>query len=132
MRTESRIYVGIGAFFVLIVAIYFLWSGDSGNSIFLVASALLGIMPGLYLGWWSRNMNPRPEDVEDVTPDEIRGEVGYFPTYTIWPFVLGMGVFLTALAFVFGEWTAVIGMGFVVSAAIGGTLSSKPNVSRHV
>lgn len=77
-------------------------------------------------------MSPRPEDVEDVTPDEIRGEVGYFPTYTIWPFVLGMGVFLTALAFVFGEWTAVIGMGFVVSAAIGGTLSSKPNVSRHV
>ncbi len=131
MRTESRIYVGMGVFFVLIVVIYFLWSGDSGNSIFLVASALLGIMPGLYLGWWARRMNPRPEDVETVTANEIEGVVGYFPSYTIWPFVLGMGAFLTALAFVFGEWTAIIGMGFILSAAIGGTLSSKPKASSH-
>ncbi|SHE66417.1 Cytochrome c oxidase subunit IV [Ferrithrix thermotolerans DSM 19514] len=131
MKLESRIYVGVGVFFVLVVVIYFLWSGDSGNSIFLVASALLGIMPGLYLGWWSRRMSPRPEDREDVSLEEIEGAVGYFPSYTIWPFVLGIGVFLTALAFVFGAWTAVIGMGFVISAAIGGTLSSKPKAMAH-
>ncbi len=125
MRTESRIYLGVGSFFLLILIVYFLWSKESTGSVLLLASAGLGILPGLYMGWWSRRMRPRLEDVEVVEPLDISGVVGTFPENTIFPFTLGIGAWLTGLAFVFGVWFAVIGMGFVLGAAVAATVESK-------
>ena len=125
MKNEFRIYFGIGVFFVAILLLYFLWSGDGGNSIMLLATSLLGLLPGAYLGWWSRRMSPRPEDLNVVTRDQISGSVGAFPTHTIWPFVLGMGAFFLGLSFVFGSWLAVVGLSFAFAAAFWGTLGSR-------
>ncbi len=124
VRNESRVYLGIGSFFVVVLIIYFLWSHESTGSVLLLASAGLGLMPGLYLGWWSRRMQPRLEDTE-VEPKDITGVIGQFPENTIFPFTLGVGVWLVGLAFVFGLWFAIIGMGFVFGAAIGATQESK-------
>lgn len=125
MKVESKIYLGVGGFFVGVVVLYFLWSGDGGNSIMLLASALLGLLPGAYLGWWAQRMELRPEDKPVVSREEIAGEVGAFPTHSIWPFVLGMGVFLVALSFVFGSWLAVVGLSFSFASGYWGTLSSR-------
>ncbi|MEX6429607.1 MAG: aa3-type cytochrome oxidase subunit IV [Ferrimicrobium sp.] len=125
MRNESRVYLGIGSFFVLILVIYFVWSRESTGSVLLLASAGLGLLPGLYIGWWSRRMQQRPEDIDEVAPRDITGVVGQFPENTIFPFTLGVGAWLVGLAFVFGLWFAIIGLGFVFGAAIGATLESK-------
>ena len=124
MRNESRVYLGIGSFFVLTLLIYFFWSRESTGSVLLLASAGLGIMPGVYIGWWSRRMQPRLEDTE-VEPKDITGVIGQFPENTIFPFTLGIGLWLVGLAFVFGLWFAIIGLGFVFGAAIGATQESK-------
>jgi hypothetical protein len=125
VRNESRVYLGIGSFFVLTLLIYFFWSGESTGSVLLLASAGLGIMPGLYIGWWSRRMQPRLEDTAEVEPKDITGVIGQFPENTIFPFTLGIGLWLVGLAFVFGLWFAIIGLGFVFGAAIGATQESK-------
>ncbi|NNN12567.1 MAG: cytochrome c oxidase subunit 4 [Acidimicrobiaceae bacterium] len=125
MKFEHKLYLGLGVFFAVIVAIYWFWSGESGGSTLILASALLGLVPGAYLGWWAMRMKPRPEDLEDPTSEESTGVVGAFPTYTIWPFVMGMGAFMIGLAMVFGSWTLVIGFAFAISAAISVTLESK-------
>jgi hypothetical protein len=116
--------LGIGSFFLLTLLIYFFWSRESTGSVLLLASAGLGIMPGLYIGWWSRRMQPRLEDTE-VEPKDITGVIGQFPENTIFPFTLGIGLWLVGLAFVFGLWFAIIGLGFVFGAAIGATQESK-------
>ncbi|MGC8465410.1 MAG: cytochrome c oxidase subunit 4 [Acidimicrobiales bacterium] len=125
MKTEFRVYTGVGIFILVMLLVYFFWSGDGGNSILLLATVGLGLLPGAYLGWWSRRMKPRPEDREVVEPGGVADQLGAFPTHSIWPFVLGVGAFLTALAFVFGIWTAVVGLSFCFSAALWGTLSSR-------
>jgi hypothetical protein len=125
VRNESRVYLGIGSFFVLVLLIYFFTSHESTGSVLLLASGGLGLMPGLYLGWWSRRMQQRPEDTAEVEPKDITGVIGQFPENTIFPFTLGIGVWLVGLAFVFGLWFAIIGMGFVFGAAIGATGESK-------
>ena len=125
MRSESRVYLGIGSFFVLILLIYFFWSRESTGSVLLLASAGLGILPGLYIGWWSRRMDPRAEDMDVVEPKDISGVIGSFPENTIFPFTLGIGAWFVGLAFVFGLWFAIIGMGFILGAAIAATQESR-------
>jgi hypothetical protein len=70
-------------------------------------------------------MQPRLEDTAEVEPKDITGVIGQFPENTIFPFTLGIGLWLVGLAFVFGLWFAIIGLGFVFGAAIGATQESK-------
>jgi small neutral amino acid transporter SnatA (MarC family) len=125
MKNERTIYLLVGVFFFAVMVIYFLWSGEASGSIMLFAAAGLGIMPGLYLSWWSRRMELRPEDRSDATLSEGSGPVGAFPGNTIWPFVFGMGAALTALSLVFGLWLAVVGLAFILSTVLNVTLESR-------
>ncbi len=70
-------------------------------------------------------MKPRPEDRTDATMEEGAGVIGSFPGSSIWPFVLGMGLFLTALSAVFGLWLLAPGLSLVISAAVGATVESR-------
>jgi hypothetical protein len=53
------------------------------------------------------------------------GVVDSFPNSSIWPFILGMGAFMVALAFVFGIWLAPIAGALIISAVIGATVESR-------
>ena len=125
MKVEYRIYLGIGSFVLLVTVVYFFWAKEYGGAMMLFGTAALGLLPALYLGWWKRRMEPRPEDVEEATVAESQGVVGAFPDHTIFPFVLGIGAFLTGLSLVFGAWTAVIGLSLIVFAATSATLESR-------
>lgn len=125
MKVESRIYLAVGLFFLFIMLIYLFTSHEYTGSTMLFGSAGLGIMPALYMGWWKRRMPPRAEDRPDATMAENRGPVGAFPDHTIFPFVLGIGAFLTALSLVFGAWTAVVGGALILFAITSATLESR-------
>ena len=60
--------------------------------------------PGGYYFFWHRRMGQRVEDRDDATIEEGAGDINSFPGSSIWPFVLGMGAFLTVLSLVFGIW----------------------------
>ncbi len=51
--------------------------------------------------------------------------VDSFPGSSIWPFVMGMGAFLTVLALVFGVWLFFIGGPLIVTALTGVTAESR-------
>ena len=70
-------------------------------------------------------MKPRPEDRTDATMEDGAGVIGSFPASSIWPFVLGMGLFLMVLSIVFGLWLIAPGAALVVSAVIGVTVESR-------
>jgi hypothetical protein len=136
MKTEAKLLIGVGAFFSITDIVYWFWGYHflAGNSstgpeqsgtVMLIGTVLLGMVPGSYYFWWSRHMRPRPEDREDATIEEGSGVIGAFPSSSIWPFVLGMGAFLIALAAVFGIWLLVPAFCLVFSAAIGYTAESR-------
>jgi hypothetical protein len=70
-------------------------------------------------------MKPRPEDRTDASIEEGHGVIGSFPNSSIWPFVLGMGLFLIVLSLVFGLWLLAPGFSLVISALIGVTVESR-------
>jgi hypothetical protein len=136
MRHEAKLLMGVGAFFSLTDIVYWFWGyhylagnnsvgPEQSGTVMLIGTVLLGMVPGLYYFWWSHHMRPRPEDRPDATIEEGSGVIGTFPSSSIWPFVLGMGAFLIALAAVFGIWLLVPAFSLVFSAAIGYTAESR-------
>jgi Cytochrome c oxidase subunit IV len=130
MRIEAIFLLGVAVFFGIVGIIYWFWGagyalGDQGGTIMLVGTTLLGLLPGGYYLWWSRRMRPRPEDRTDGSLQEGAGVIGSFPNSSIWPFVLGMGVFLVVLSAVFGLWLIAPGFALMLSAGIGATVESR-------
>jgi hypothetical protein len=125
VRHEALFLIGVAAFFGLIDVIYWFWGYEQGGTAMLVGTILLGLLPGSYYFWWSRRMKPRPEDRDDASIEEGAGVIGSFPGSSVWPFVLGMGLFLMMLAIVFGLWLLAPGLALVVSAAVGVTVESR-------
>jgi hypothetical protein len=127
VKIESYFLLFLSAFGAVIAAIYWWTSYDDGGGIMLVGFALLALLPGLYYLWWTHRMPLRPED--DPTADHASGAgfIGYFPSASIWPFVLGMGALCVGLALVFGFWTAIFGFFLAISAVIGVIVESRHN-----
>ncbi len=125
MKHESWLLLGLGFFFGLTALVYWLWSSEQSGSIMLLASLLLGLLPGSYFFWWSRRMRVRPSDSTDATIKEGSGFVETFPGSSIWPFILGSGAFFVGMALVFGTWLAVPAAGLVIWGMIGGVAESR-------
>ena len=134
MRVEALLLIGVAVFFAIVGATYWIWGYHGGvgiggpeqsGTMMLIGTILLGLLPGGYYFWWSRRMKPRPEDRPDATMEEGAGVIGSFPDSSVWPFVLGMGLFLVMLSIVFGLWLLAPGLALVVSAAVGVTVESR-------
>jgi hypothetical protein len=125
MKIEARFLVGVAIFFAIVGVGYWFWSGEQSGTAMLTGSFLLGLVPGSYYLWWSRRMKPRPEDRDDATVADGAGVIGTFPGSTIWPFVMGMGLFSATLAAVFGLWLLALAFAAIFLAAIGYTVESR-------
>ena len=132
MRVEALLLIGVAVFFAVVGAVYWFWGfhyadlgPEQGGVMMLIGTTLLGLLPGGYYFWWTRRMKPRPEDRDDASIEEGAGVIGSFPDSSVWPFVLGMGLFLIVLSVVFGLWLIAPGFALVLSAAIGVTAESR-------
>ena len=125
MKHESWLMLGLGVFFALTGIVYWLWSSENGGTVMLVASGLLGFLPGSYYLWWSKRMRERPSDNPSASIADGAGFVETFPGSSIWPFILGMGAFCVGLALSFGTWFAVPAIGLVIWALTGAVTESR-------
>jgi hypothetical protein len=125
VKHESWLLLGLGVFFALTGIVYWLWSGENGGSVMLVASGILGFLPGSYYLWWSNRMRVRPSDNANASISDGAGFVETFPGSSIWPFILGMGAFCIGLALTFGTWFAVPAIGLVIWALLGAVTESR-------
>ena len=117
-------FAGVAAFFAVLSAIYWFTSYEEAGSVMLLFAVGLGLMPGVWLLWWSRRMSPRPED-RDARQSEGAGPVGRFPGPTVWPVTLAGGAVLAANGIAFGIWPAVPGFVLIVLAAGGAIVSGR-------
>ncbi|MHB1988785.1 MAG: aa3-type cytochrome oxidase subunit IV [Acidimicrobiales bacterium] len=119
MKAEGILMLVISGFFAIVAVVYWFWSYETSGTAMLVGTSLLGLLPGSYYYWWSRRMRQRPEDDPKAERAEGAGVVGAFPSSSIWPFVLGIGVASVALSLVFGFWSALVGFVVVIAAVLG-------------
>ena len=139
MKVESIFLLFLGAFFTGIAIWYWFWGYEDGGTMLLIGTATLGFLPGLYYFFWHRRFHghkyfiigkvhaagDRPSDREDAEMAEGAGNIDSFPGSSIWPFVMGMGAFITVLALVFGEWLMFLGVPLILTALTGVTAESR-------
>ena len=118
MRLETILWVGVTAYFTVIGAIYWLVGGDpAGASLLLMATAVGGLAAGWMWDWRRRNpsAHPRPQDRTDGDAGDEIGIVGVFPTASLRPLALGVGITAAALGVVLGSWMSIAGVGIIAS-----------------
>jgi len=125
VKIEALFLIGVGVFFGIVGAVYWFTSYEDGGTMILVGTCLLGLVPGSYYMFWHRKMGNRLEDRSDATIEEGAGVISSFPGSSIWPFVLGMGAFMTVLAFAFGIWFIFPAVGLILTALVGVTAESR-------
>jgi hypothetical protein len=140
MKIESLFLIFLGAFFGVVGLIYWFTSYEDGGGIMLLGTTLLGFVPGLYYFFWRQRFHgrryffwgslptkvgDRPSDREDASIEEGSGVVESFPSSSIWPFVMGMGAFLTVISLVFGVWLIFLGIPLILTALTGVTAESR-------
>ena len=125
MRVEAILLLFLGVFFGLVGVVYWFWSYEDAGTAMLVGTCTLGFLPGSYYWYWHRRMGKRVEDRDDATIAEGAGDIDSFPSTSIWPFVLGMGAFLTVNSLVFGIWLIFPGISLILTALVGVTAESR-------
>lgn len=105
-------------FYALIGVIYALVGGDPAGVSVLLAGSGLG---GLVAGWtwdWSRKHDERVEDRADVDASDLTGIVGVYPTASLRPLALAIGVTAIVLGIPLGSWMSMIGLAIVGSQVL--------------
>ena len=125
MRVEAVILLFLGVFFGIVGIVYWFWSYEDAGTAMLVGTSALGFLPGAYYFFWHRRMGQRVEDRDDASIAEGAGDINSFPGSSIWPFVMGMGAFLTLLSLVFGIWLILPGITLIITALVGVTAESR-------
>jgi hypothetical protein len=125
VRVEAILLLFLGVFFGIVGIVYWFWSYEQAGTAMLVGTSLLGFLPGGYYFFWHRRMGQRVEDRDDASIAEGAGDINSFPSTSIWPFVLGMGAFLTLLSLVFGIWLIFPGISLILTALVGVTAESR-------
>ena len=118
MRIEGLLWAGVAAYFVVIGALYYALSEDPIGAIALAGGAAMG---GLMAGWiwfWRRSNQVRAEDRADADAADGEGIVGVYPTASLRPLGLAVGMCAIPLGIVLGLWMTLTGVAIVASQAI--------------
>ncbi|MHB1928796.1 MAG: aa3-type cytochrome oxidase subunit IV [Acidimicrobiales bacterium] len=121
MRLEMRTCFGAALFLGVTCAIYwFLSNEDTGTACLLFSFGAYALIGGyLLLQWRRRKGIPRPEDQDDADMSDGAGEVGFFPSASVWPAGIGLGAIMLAVGLIYGTWYIALGLILVFGSVIG-------------
>jgi hypothetical protein len=119
MSTEWKLFAGAAVFFAVTATVYWFTSYEEAGSVMLALAVGALALIAVYLHVQSRRTGVRPEDRVDGDTVDATGDIGYFPSSSIWPFAMATGVVVFANAFVFGVWLAIFGGLLFLIAVLG-------------
>lgn len=119
MRTEWKLFLGLGIFMLPLGIAYWFTSYEVGGSILLIVVAIAFSFIGTYLLIQSQRMGgARPEDYDAEMSDGV-GEVGSFPVSSIWPLVGAIAAMTLGYGLIFGTYLAIPGIFLLIMTVIG-------------
>lgn len=118
MKLEATLWTGVVAHFLLIANAYLAFGGEPAGIALLLGAAAFG---GLVAGWtwdWTRHHSPRIEDRADADASDRAGIVGVYPTASLRPLALAVGVTAMVLGVPLGSWLSMIGAAITASQVL--------------
>lgn len=131
MRAESWGFIFGTVFFVLVAPTYWFVTHEIIGTVALLLTLAFCAMLASFLWIQSHKIDPRPEDRKDAEIVDGAGEVGFFPSDSIWPFWCALTVTVMALGPVFGWWISLLGVGLGIWAVTGWTYQYYRGEYRH-
>lgn len=119
MRATSLISAVLGGFLVVAAVVYALVTGERAGTVMLGASGPALLLIAAWLAATTRHRPVLPEDEGEPVAGAGQGELGYFPSSSVWPFVLSVGAVVAANGLAFGVWLAVAGGALVLVGVVG-------------
>jgi hypothetical protein len=119
VKAESWGAVVLAGFFLIVAPVYWFVSHEIIGTVALLLSLAFCAMLATYLTIQSRKIDPRPEDRKDAEIVDGAGELGFFPSDSLWPFWSALAVAVMALGPVFGWWLTLLGAGIGIWAVTG-------------
>lgn len=118
MRIEAILWSGVAVFYAVIGVLYFAVGGDpAGVSLLLIATGLGGLVAGW--AWdWTRRHGERVENRADVDAVDSTGIVGVYPTASLRPLALAIGMTAMFLGVPLGSWLSMVGVAIVASQVL--------------
>jgi Cytochrome c oxidase subunit IV len=110
LKVQWRIFLGLAAFITVIGAIYWFVSYEDAGTTLLALAAGLALMCGGYLFRQDHRQTPAG------SPEH---ETQYLPHESVWPFGIGLGVFLAFNGLILGPAWALPGA-VIVATSLGG------------
>ena len=120
MRTESRIFEILTAFFFLVGIVYLVVAQEPAGSAGLFLTGGLSLIVGTYFRFVSRRLELRPEDNPAAEVSDGAGDVGFFSPGSYWPFGLALSVAMLGISLAFMYYWAVTISAVILLIAIGG------------
>lgn len=116
MKLEWIHWLGVTVYFAVIGLIYLVSGGEAaGLSLLFIASAFGGLVAGWIWRYRRRHPEDRPEDRTDAdTPDDV-GVVGVYPTASLRPPAVAVGITGVVLGVAVGSWMTMAGLAIVAS-----------------
>jgi hypothetical protein len=120
MRTESWLFTGVSAFFLVTTVGYAWASGQepAGTAALAVAFVMSAVI-AFFLWQVHRHKGNRPEDDKHGEIADRAGPVDFFPARSPYPAVIAVGAAVTALGVVFGVWVLLLGAGVLGAGVYG-------------
>lgn len=113
MKLETLLWVSVTAYYAVLAVIYALVGGTSEGVVILVGAAAFG---GLVAGWswqWMRRNPARSSDVDGGVDDDP--EIGIFPTSSLRPLGVAVGITATIVGVAVGSWMVAAGLALLSS-----------------
>ena len=131
MKVEWRTILGASIFLGGTGAVYWALKNNptesSGVAMLLFGFVAYGMLFAyLLLQYYRRHKIPRPEDRFDAnySDPDAEGEISYFPSASIWPAGMGLGMVIGAVALVWGLWYLFVAGVIFFGAVIGYVVES--------
>ena len=118
MKLEALLWSGVTVYFLVIGVLYLVVGGDTAGVTMLLAATGLG---GLVAGWtwdWGRRNGTRVEDRGDVDASDLTGVVGVYPTASLRPIAIAVGVTAIAVGVPLGSWISMGGVAITASQVL--------------
>ncbi|MBU3642470.1 MAG: cytochrome c oxidase subunit 4 [Candidatus Nanopelagicaceae bacterium] len=133
MKTNWVLFTGIGLFYSLMAAIYWVIGGEPVGIACLILSAALAFMVGFYVWFTQRKIGEiLPEDNLEAEISDGAGELGFYSPHSWWPLPVAAFAVLAGLGLIIGWWLTAIAAGGLIISIVGFvTEYEQPEVSAH-
>jgi Cytochrome c oxidase subunit IV len=120
MRTESRIFEILTAFFFIVGTIYVVLAKEPAGTAALFLTGGLALIVATYFRFVSRRLELRPEDNPAAEVSDGAGDVGFFSPGSYWPIGLAGSVALVGLSLAFMYYWAITISAVILLISVGG------------